>query len=114
MDPINKTKMSRLIQEPFGWITLIIIFVVWYVIFEFGLTLFDVDIAAMIWIPLHFAITPLLGFTVSIVSVYITFKRKNMFALAASICCALVNVSISFIGMSGSTMILDAFGVSFN
>jgi hypothetical protein len=34
------------------------------------LTLFDDDIAAMIWIPLHFAITPLLGFIVSIMGKY--------------------------------------------
>lgn len=114
MDPKSKAKMRRLFQGPYGWINLIMFFVAWYAVFEFGLTLFQMDLAAMIWTPLHFAITPLLGFIVSIVSVYKTIKRRKVLPIAASICSALVIISISYIGMSGSAIILDALGISFN
>ena len=110
-EPKSKTKMSRLFQRPYGWIKPLLFFVVWYVIFEFGLTLFKVDIVAMLWVPLHFVITPILGIIVSIVSVYIALKRKKVVPIATSICCALMIFLISFIGVSGSTIIIEFLDV---
>ena len=70
------------------------------------------DIAGMIWVPFHFVITPIVGLAISILVTYITIKKKEPLPIVASISCSVIILWISFIGMSGSTMILEV--MSFN
>jgi hypothetical protein len=68
----------------------------------------------MVWIAFHFIITPIVGLVVSVAAVHTTIKRKSPLSITASIFCALGILWISYISISGSTIILDALGVSFN
>ncbi len=81
--------------------------------FEIGLTFFPGDLSAIIWIPFHFFVTPILGFIVSAGILILTIKRRKISAVVISLLCASIIMSVSYIGISGNTLILEVLGITF-
>ena len=113
MSDVEQAYLMKIIQGSYGWIFLVVFYFVLYFLFEIGLTFIPGDLSAIIWIPFHFFVTPILGFLASTAILILTIRRKKIWAIITSLLCASIIVYVSYIGISGNTLILNILGVTF-
>jgi len=109
---LTGSKFSKNFRNPYFGFLVIIAFIFWVLVSEYGTASISGDLGALIWISFHFIVNPILGLLLSIFLVWIAIKQDQLHAKIFSLISTALPLFISYAGFTGNIWFVELLGIN--